>query len=454
MLPLAIIPQPALDVLESILTFWHDLFGGGENSWGFAIILLTFTIRLFILPLTFKSVKSMQALQVLQPEMKKIQERYKDDKQRLNQEMMKFYQENKVNPLGSCLPLLLQIPFFIALFELLRSDKFKQDIAGDESFFFIPDLADKLTGEPVVLGFMIVLYVGTQLAASLITMVGGDKNQQRIMLALPFVFVPFIATFEAGLILYWVTTNFWTVGQQLVVRKLYPEPGWSRRRSRRPSGWRPKQGARRPARGRRRRQRQASGRPPRRRPKSPRKKKKRSGPARGSPLRAMGAWTSGRPPTIRPRGCATSSSGWSTSSACEAEVGSPSPRRSSATVEGEDLGLLIGKHGDDDRRAAAPGHAGRPARRPGRPPARRGRRRGVPRATRERTPARGRPRGRRRAAYGRPVELEPMRAPERKVVHTYLSERTDIETYSEGDEPDRRLVVAPLRPAAAPERFT
>ena len=71
---------------------------------------------------------------------------------------------------------------------------------------------------------MIVLYVGTQLAASLITMVGGDKNQQRIMLALPFIFVPFIATFEAGLILYWVTTNFWTVGQQLVVRKLYPKP--------------------------------------------------------------------------------------------------------------------------------------------------------------------------------------------------------------------------------------
>jgi len=225
MLPLAIIPQPALDVLEDILTFWHDVVGGGENSWGFAIILLTFTIRLFILPLTFKSVKSMQALQVLQPEMKKIQERFKDDKQRLNQEMMKFYQENKVNPLGSCLPLLLQIPFFIALFELLRSDSFANDLGDDKSFFFIPDLAGKLYPDHIaVLAVMIVLYVGTQLAASLITMVGGDKNQQRIMLALPFVFVPFIATFEAGLILYWVTTNFWTVGQQLVVRKLYPKP--------------------------------------------------------------------------------------------------------------------------------------------------------------------------------------------------------------------------------------
>jgi len=222
--PLAIIPQSALDVLEDILQFWHDAVGGGANSWGIAIILLTFTIRLLILPLTFKSVKSMQKLQVLQPEIKKVQERYKDDKQRQQQEMMSFYKENKVNPLGSCLPLLLQIPFFIALFELLRSPSFKADIAGDESFLLIPDLAADLTGEPFVLALVIVLYVGTQLIASLITMVGGDKNQRRIMLALPFVFTLFIVNFEAGLIVYWITTNFWTIGQQLVVRKLYPKP--------------------------------------------------------------------------------------------------------------------------------------------------------------------------------------------------------------------------------------
>ncbi len=217
----AIIPQPFLTVLEDILTFWHDLVGG---SWGWAIILLTFTIRIFILPLTFKSVKSMQKLQVLQPEMKKIQERYKDDKQRMNQEMMKFYQENKVNPLGSCLPLLLQIPFFIALFELLRSESFQADIAGNAAFGPIDNLAEPLTGQPVVLAVMIVLYVGTQLIATMITSIGGDKTQQRIMMALPFVFVIFIINFEAGLIVYWITTNVWTIGQQLVVRKLYPRP--------------------------------------------------------------------------------------------------------------------------------------------------------------------------------------------------------------------------------------
>ena len=217
----AIIPQPFLTVLEDILTFWHDLVGG---SWGWAIILLTFTIRILILPLTFKSVKSMQKLQLLQPEMKKIQERYKDDKQRMNQEMMKFYQENKVNPLGSCLPLLLQIPFFIALFELLRSESFQADIAGNAAFGPIDNLAEPLTGQPVVLAFMIVLYVGTQLIATMITSIGGDKTQQRIMMALPFVFVVFIINFEAGLIVYWITTNVWTIGQQLVVRKLYPRP--------------------------------------------------------------------------------------------------------------------------------------------------------------------------------------------------------------------------------------
>ena len=220
MFEIANVLQPIIDGSNAILEFWYGIVG----SWGVAIILLTFTIRLLILPLTFKSVKSMQKLQVLQPEMKKIQTRFKDDRQRMNQEMMKFYQENKVNPLGSCLPLLLQIPFFISLFYLLRSDEFKAEIEGEESFLFIPDLAAPLTDEPLILAFMVVLYVGTQLIASLITMVGGDKTQQRIMLALPFVFVIFIINFEAGLIVYWITTNVWTIGQQLVVRKLYPRP--------------------------------------------------------------------------------------------------------------------------------------------------------------------------------------------------------------------------------------
>src|SRR3954470_4413394 len=212
--------QPLIDACHWILDFWHDLVGG---SWGWSIILLTFTVRLAILPLTFKGVKSMQRLQTLQPKIKEIQARYKDDRQRMNQEVMAFYQREKVNPLGSCLPLVLQIPFFISLFYLLRSPTFKADIASNPSFGPIPNLAEKIT-DPVLLGVLIVLYVGTQLAASAVTAISADPTQRRIMFALPFVFVIFIVNFQAGLIVYWITTNVWTIGQQLAVRKLYPKP--------------------------------------------------------------------------------------------------------------------------------------------------------------------------------------------------------------------------------------
>jgi YidC/Oxa1 family membrane protein insertase len=218
--------QPLIDACQWILEFWHDLIDQNDElagSWGIAIILMTFTVRIVILPLTFKGVKSMQRLQTLQPAIKQIQERYKDDKQRMNQEVMAFYQREKVNPLGSCFPLLLQIPFFISLFYLLRSDEFNADIADNPGFLAIDNLADKVT-DPVLLGVLIVLYVGTQLAASAVTAISADPTQRRIMFALPFVFVIFIVNFEAGLILYWITTNVWTIGQQLLVKKLYPKP--------------------------------------------------------------------------------------------------------------------------------------------------------------------------------------------------------------------------------------
>ena len=189
---------PLIDASEAILKFWEGIVG----SWGLAIILMTFTIRLVILPLTFKGVKSMQRLQVLQPEMKRLQERYKDDRQRMNQELMKFYQEQKVNPLGSCFPLLLQIPFFMALFYLLQSDGFQRDIKGDETFLFIPDLAAKLTDNIPVLAVMVVLYIGTQLASTAVTAISADPTQRKIMFALPFVFTLFIVNFPAGLLLY------------------------------------------------------------------------------------------------------------------------------------------------------------------------------------------------------------------------------------------------------------
>ena len=231
MLPLANVLQPLIDFSEGIMKFFHDKVG---LSWGFSIIFLTFVIRLIILPLTFRQVRSMQALQRLQPEIKKLQERYKDDRQRMNQEMMKFYQEHKVNPLSSCLPVLLQLPFFLALFYMLRHD-LRLDICGQtakscgaipgnqgESFLFIDDITNKATG--VALGVLIVLYVGSQLVSGLITTFTADRSQRIMMLALPFVFVTFIVNFDAGLIVYWVTTNFWTIGQQLFIKRFLPPP--------------------------------------------------------------------------------------------------------------------------------------------------------------------------------------------------------------------------------------
>ena len=118
-MPIANVLQPLIDVFDAILVFFHDRPG---LSWGTSIIALTVVVRVLLLPLAIRQFHSMQGLQQLAPEMKKLQEKYKDDRQRLNQEMMKLYQEHKVNPFGSCLPLLLQMPVFIALFYLLRAD--------------------------------------------------------------------------------------------------------------------------------------------------------------------------------------------------------------------------------------------------------------------------------------------------------------------------------------------
>lgn len=231
--------QPLIDVFEGLLKFFHDSVGLG---WGLSIVAMTIVVRAALIPLTLKQFKSMQALQRLSPEIKKLQARYKDDRQRLNQEMMKFYQENKVNPLGSCLPLVMQLPVFLSLFYMLRKD-LKHDICGgprldhaiqatkggiqnvhcdaiahsSAQFLAIPDLTNKATGGVLIV--MMVLYVGSQLLSSLLMSVTADRNQRFLMLGLPFLFVGLIISFPAGLILYWITTNFWTIAQQYVVRK-------------------------------------------------------------------------------------------------------------------------------------------------------------------------------------------------------------------------------------------
>jgi YidC/Oxa1 family membrane protein insertase len=243
--------QPLIDIFQSILLFFHNHVG---FSWGVSIIALTILMRAILLPLTVKQFHSMQKLQHLQPQMKAIQAKYKDDKQRQQQEIMKFYKENEINPLGSCLPLVAQIPVFISLFYMLRQDLRKNicpqtqhayqvkyaamhhitlaQAAGHTTpcgpnngagFLFIPDLTNNATGWVLIV--LLLLYVGTQLASSLMmSSPMMDKQQRNLMLLLPLVFVVIVIRFPAGLIVYWITTNAWTMGQQFTIRRLIGPP--------------------------------------------------------------------------------------------------------------------------------------------------------------------------------------------------------------------------------------
>ena len=225
MIPAANILQPLINIANGVLQFFHDSAG---LSWGMSIIALTVCTRALLIPLTYRQLKGMRALQALQPQIKEIQAKYKNDRQRMQQEMMRFYQENKVNPFASCIPLIAQLPVFITLFYVLRHE-LPSDIGcqaghcgAEASFLFINDLTAKATGAELIV--LLVLYIGTQLVSGLVMSVTADKNQRIMMMALPFIFVPFIINFPAGLILYWITTNFWTMGQQYVIQRVIPAP--------------------------------------------------------------------------------------------------------------------------------------------------------------------------------------------------------------------------------------
>jgi YidC/Oxa1 family membrane protein insertase len=224
-IPAANILQPLINIANGVLQFFHDSAG---LSWGMSIIALTVCTRALLIPLTYRQLKGMRALQALQPQIKEIQAKYKNDRQRMQQEMMRFYQENKVNPFASCIPLIAQLPVFITLFYVLRHE-LPSDIGctaghcgSEASFLFINDLTAKAHGAELIV--LLVLYVGTQLVSGLVMSVTADKSQRIMMGLLPFIFVPFVINFPAGLVLYWITTNFWTIGQQYVIQRVIPAP--------------------------------------------------------------------------------------------------------------------------------------------------------------------------------------------------------------------------------------
>ncbi|MBO9534895.1 MAG: membrane protein insertase YidC [Solirubrobacteraceae bacterium] len=234
--------QPLIDVFEELLKGLHSVIG----SWGFAIIGLTLVIRTLLLPLAVVQYRSMKGMAALGPKIKELQEKYKDDRPKLAEEQRKLMSESGVNPAAGCLPLLFQAPVFISLFYMLRKD-LKIDICdpigngvvkaggdltkiaceqvtpGSGKFLFIPDLTDNAVG--TVLVVLLVLYVGSQLLSTLLMPSTVTGMQRNIFYALPFLFVPFIINFPAGLMVYWITTNLYTVFQQVTLRRIYGAPG-------------------------------------------------------------------------------------------------------------------------------------------------------------------------------------------------------------------------------------
>jgi YidC/Oxa1 family membrane protein insertase len=224
MTTLANIVQPFEDLAESIITFFQDQAG---LSWGLAIVALTFTVRLAVLPLSLTGIRSMRRMQLIAPQLKELQEKYKDDRERQQREMLSLYRENGVNPLASCFPFLLQIPFFIAIYQLLRSTTFKDDViesGASQSFLFIDSIIEKPQGAETVI--LIALFIATTALTFVYTMAQTQTSgaQRYIFMALPIAFAPLIVSQPAGLGLYWIATNIWSLGQQVVVQRIMPAP--------------------------------------------------------------------------------------------------------------------------------------------------------------------------------------------------------------------------------------
>jgi YidC/Oxa1 family membrane protein insertase len=199
--------------------------------WAWSVVVLTLIVRVLLVPISVRQIHSMQRLQRYAPALKEMQKKYKNDKQKLREEQMKFFQEHQVNPAASCLPILFQIPIFFALYFVLRD--FKDEIYPDypESDLgwlgFVPDITQNISDHWS--GFLLVaVYVASQVSSAYFMSMTADRTQRILFLILPFVLVPFIidppggTVFPVGLLLYWVTTNLWTVGQGLVTRRLVP----------------------------------------------------------------------------------------------------------------------------------------------------------------------------------------------------------------------------------------
>lgn len=252
------ITTPVSWVIVQFHTVYGAIFGPDTGwAWGLSIVSLVILIRICLIPLFVKQIKATRAMQTLQPEMKKIQERYKNDKQRQSEEMMKLYKETGTNPLSSCLPILAQSPFFFALYHVLNSIANNDTIgvinesllqSAQKAHIFGAPLAAKFTDSSsdvaaldatlttvrIVTAVMIVLMSASQfytqrqlMTKNVDTTVKTPFMQQQKMLMyiFPVMFAVFGINFPVGVLVYWLTTNVWTMGQQMYVIRNNPTPG-------------------------------------------------------------------------------------------------------------------------------------------------------------------------------------------------------------------------------------
>jgi YidC/Oxa1 family membrane protein insertase len=220
---LAGILSPIENVMTDVLVWFHDTIG---LTWAWSIVALTIVVRVLLVPVALRQIHSMQSLQMHAPEMKRIQQQYKTDRQRQSEELMKFYRENKINPYAACLPIVFQIPIFISLFFVLKDfekEVFPQFPSSTLDWLGLIDITEPVRDSwgPVLL----LVYVVSQLTSTWLMSTQMQSTAQRVMImVLPIVFIPFIINFPTGLMIYWLTTNLWTTGQGIVTRRQMPKP--------------------------------------------------------------------------------------------------------------------------------------------------------------------------------------------------------------------------------------
>lgn len=196
--------------LQNIMKQMLDFIYSYTNSYGIAIILLTVFIKLLLMPLSFKQFNSIKKMQEIAPEQEKLQKKYKNDKEKLNEELIKLYQKNGINPMGGCLPLLIQFPFIIALFRVFQSYDF-----SNASFLWIKDL-----GSPDALYILPILAALTTYLSTKISTPKEAKNQNSsMMIIMPLMIGWMSLRFPSGLAIYWVVSNLFQMLQQFLIMR-------------------------------------------------------------------------------------------------------------------------------------------------------------------------------------------------------------------------------------------